>query len=85
MIRVNGKGHGPVCKSFSEKHNRSGMVAVLGPFEALPYYIHTSPSVGVRIGAWDMVLYNKNGSRVSTIWLLLTGQRHAPHTDSIEI
>jgi hypothetical protein len=23
------------------KHNRSGMVAVLGPFEALPYYIHT--------------------------------------------
>jgi hypothetical protein len=24
-----------------EKHNRSGMVAVLGPFEALPYYIHT--------------------------------------------
>jgi hypothetical protein len=21
------------------KHNRSGMVAVLGPFEALPYYI----------------------------------------------
>jgi hypothetical protein len=21
--------------------NRSGMVAVLGPFEALPYYIHT--------------------------------------------
>jgi hypothetical protein len=25
----------------NEKHNRSGMVAVLGPFEALPYYIHT--------------------------------------------
>jgi hypothetical protein len=24
------------------KHNRSGMVAVLGPFEALPCYIHTS-------------------------------------------
>jgi hypothetical protein len=23
------------------KHNRSGMVAVLGPFEALPCYIHT--------------------------------------------
>jgi hypothetical protein len=23
-----------------EKHNRSGMVAVLGPFEALPYYIY---------------------------------------------
>jgi hypothetical protein len=23
------------------KHNRSEMVAVLGPFEALPYYIHT--------------------------------------------
>jgi hypothetical protein len=23
------------------KHNRSDMVAVLGPFEALPYYIHT--------------------------------------------
>jgi hypothetical protein len=23
------------------KHNRSGMVAVLGPFEALPYYIYT--------------------------------------------
>jgi hypothetical protein len=22
------------------KHNRSGMVAVLGPFEALPYYIY---------------------------------------------
>jgi hypothetical protein len=24
-----------------QKHNRSGMVAVLGPFEALPCYIHT--------------------------------------------
>jgi hypothetical protein len=23
------------------KHNRSGMVAVQGPNEALPYYIHT--------------------------------------------
>jgi hypothetical protein len=23
------------------KHNRSEMVAVLGPYEALPYYIHT--------------------------------------------
>jgi hypothetical protein len=23
------------------KHNRSEMVVVLGPFEALPYYIHT--------------------------------------------
>jgi hypothetical protein len=22
------------------KHNRSEMVAVLGPYEALPYYIH---------------------------------------------
>jgi hypothetical protein len=28
------------------KHNRSGMVAVLGSFEALPYYIHTCPSGG---------------------------------------
>jgi hypothetical protein len=26
---------------FTLKHNRSGMVTVLGPFEALPYYIHT--------------------------------------------
>jgi hypothetical protein len=24
-----------------QKHNRSEMVAVLGPYEALPYYIHT--------------------------------------------
>jgi hypothetical protein len=27
--------------TFHFKHNRSGMVAVLGPFEALPCYIHT--------------------------------------------
>jgi hypothetical protein len=26
--------------TYVEKHNRSGMVAVLGPFEALPYYIY---------------------------------------------
>jgi hypothetical protein len=25
-----------------DKHNRSEMVAVLGPLEALPYYIHIS-------------------------------------------
>jgi hypothetical protein len=31
LIIVKGKG----------KHNRSEMVAVLGPYEALPYYIHT--------------------------------------------
>jgi hypothetical protein len=33
------------CLSFppTHKHNRSEMVAVLGPFEALPYYIHTYP------------------------------------------
>jgi hypothetical protein len=29
----------PICVLF--KHYRSEMVAVLGPFEALPYYIHT--------------------------------------------
>jgi hypothetical protein len=28
--------------TFPLKHNRSGMVAVLGPFEALPCYIHTT-------------------------------------------
>jgi hypothetical protein len=27
------------------KHNRSGMVAVLGPVEALPCYIHTIPAI----------------------------------------
>jgi hypothetical protein len=27
--------------SLTLKHNRSEMVAVLGPYEALPYYIHT--------------------------------------------
>jgi hypothetical protein len=27
--------------NWPEKHNRSGMIAVLWPFEALPYYIHT--------------------------------------------
>jgi hypothetical protein len=26
---------------YEAKHNRSEMVAVLWPFEALPYYIHT--------------------------------------------
>jgi hypothetical protein len=31
------------------KHNRSGMVAVLGPFEALPCYIHTY-SIIYRMG-----------------------------------
>jgi hypothetical protein len=25
---------------YEIKHNRSEMVAVLGPYEALPYYIH---------------------------------------------
>jgi hypothetical protein len=28
--------------TVGSKHNRSGMVAVLGPFEALPCYIHTT-------------------------------------------
>jgi hypothetical protein len=28
-------------RNFKLKHNRSEMVAVLGPYEALPYYIHT--------------------------------------------
>jgi hypothetical protein len=27
--------------AYGRKHNRSGMVAVLGPVEALPCYIHT--------------------------------------------
>jgi hypothetical protein len=32
-----------LTKVYSKgKHNRSEMVAVLGPNEALPYYIHTS-------------------------------------------
>jgi hypothetical protein len=29
---------------YQKKHNRSEMVAVLGPYEALPYYIHVSKS-----------------------------------------
>jgi hypothetical protein len=31
------------------KHNRSEMVAVLGPYEALPYYIHTVTCRMVRV------------------------------------
>jgi hypothetical protein len=31
------------------KHNRSEMVAVLGPYEALPYYIHTSQLTKSRV------------------------------------
>jgi hypothetical protein len=33
--------------SESQKHNRSERVAVLGPYEALPYYIHTCESLPV--------------------------------------
>jgi hypothetical protein len=37
IIRYNSN----VLSSYFIKHNRSGMVAVLGPVEALPCYIHT--------------------------------------------
>jgi hypothetical protein len=37
-----------------KRHNRSEMVAVLGPYEALSYYIHTYILEGVAVGGFKM-------------------------------